>query len=37
VPEIVLIEDEPGVVDFVERGPRAAGIRSVGYRREAPE
>jgi DNA-binding response OmpR family regulator len=26
VPEIVLIEDEPGIVDFVERGLRAGGL-----------
>jgi len=26
VPQIVLIEDEPGIVDFVERGLRAAGF-----------
>ena len=24
--QIVLIEDEPGIVDFVERGLRAAGL-----------
>jgi len=26
VPQIVLIEDEPGIVDFVERGLRAGGL-----------
>jgi two-component system OmpR family response regulator/two-component system response regulator MprA len=32
VPQIVLIEDEPGIVDFVERGLRAAdfGVASAG-------